>query len=59
MARSGQEVARESDYLGNVRKQTQGFTAAGSGMVRVIPAAVGCPCLQVTLGYLRCDVGAL
>jgi hypothetical protein len=29
MARSGQEVARESDYLGNVRTQTQGFTALG------------------------------
>jgi len=36
MARSGQEVARESDYLGNVWKQTQGFTAAGSEMVKLI-----------------------
>ena len=36
MARSGQEVARESDYLGNVRKQTQGFTAARSRMVKLI-----------------------
>ena len=59
MARSGQEVARESDYLGNVRKQTQGFTAARPGTVKLIPLP-GLPFyLQVTLGYLRCDVGAL
>ena len=50
MARSGQEIARESDYLGNVRKQTQGFTAAGSGMARLIPAAVGCPLPASYLG---------
>lgn len=50
MARSGQEVARESDYLGNVRKQTQGFTAAGSGIAMLIPAAVGGPLPASYLG---------
>jgi|GEM_PF-858633 hypothetical protein len=59
MARSGQEVARESDYLGNVRTQTQGFTALGQEWRCSFPWRGLLSCLKVTLGYLRCDVGAL
>ncbi len=55
MARSGQEIARESDYLGNVRKQTQGFTAAGSGMVSAHSSGSGLP-LACKLPWVICDV---